>query len=71
MSKGPQGRVSHYMVDCHLAGGAKESFPIRASSESEAIREAKIHAPQLQPTHFAVRAVARKGDTIIYRSENA
>ena len=78
MPKGRQDqRMSHYMVDCFYPdkgqsdGFRKESFPIKISSESEAISEAKRTAFGKKPHHFHVRAVARKGDTDIYRSEYA
>jgi hypothetical protein len=69
MPKGPQ--VSHYMVDYELADGAKHSFHIKAGSEAEAIREAQRFAPLKNPVRYAVRAVARSGDAIIYRSDDA
>ena len=78
MPKGPQDqRVSHYMVDCFYAdkgqsdGFRKESFPIKISSESEAINKAKRTAFGKKPHHFHVRAMGRKGDVVIYSSEYA
>jgi hypothetical protein len=69
--------MSHYMVDCfypdkgQFDGFRKDSFPIKASNESEAISEAMRVTIGMKPHHFHVRAVALKGDTVIYRSENA
>jgi len=69
MPKEPQGqRESQYMVDCFYAdkdqsdGFRKESFPIKISSESEAINAAKRAAFGKKPHHFHVRAIGRKGD---------
>jgi hypothetical protein len=65
------------MVDCFYPGKGqsdafrKESFPIKGSSESDAINTAKRTAFGKKPHHFHVRAIGRKGDTVIYSSEFA
>ena len=76
MPKGRQGqRPSDYVVDCFYSdkgpsdGFRKESFPIKGSSESEAINEAKRTAFGKKPHHFHVRAVGHRIDTVIYSSE--
>ena len=78
MPKGSQGqRVSHYMVDCFYpekgqsVGFRKESFPIKASSETEAINRSKRTAFGKKPHHFHVCTIGRKGDVVIYSSEYA
>ena len=78
MRKGHHGqRMSQYMVDCFYPDKGqsdcfrKESFPIELSSESDAINRAKRTAFGKKPHHFHVRAVGRKGDTVIYSSEYA
>jgi hypothetical protein len=69
--------MPHYMMDKFYRdasrpdGVRKESCRIAASSDSEAIREAKMVAIAETPDHFRLRIVARKGDTIIYRSTDA
>jgi hypothetical protein len=58
-----------YPDSMQFDGFRKESFRVVASSESEAIKEAEIAAIVAKPHHFRVRAIARKGDTVIYRSD--
>jgi len=65
------------MVDCFYpekgqsVGFRKESFPIKASSETEAINRSKRTAFGKKPHHFHVCTIGRKGDVVIYSSEYA
>jgi len=67
--------MAHYMMDCFSdTGGNRNVSPddsrrIVASTDPEAISEAQGVASWLRPTRFHVRAVARRGDRVIYRSD--
>jgi len=65
------------MVDCfypdkgHFDGFREENYPIKVSSEAQAISEAKRTAFGKRPHHFHVRAIGSAGEIVVYRSENA
>lgn len=66
--------MPHYMMNCfypeadHVDGLRKDSKPIVASDDAEAIKESQKVAIWAKPEFFQVRLVARKGDEVIYDS---
>jgi hypothetical protein len=73
----PRAPKSHYMVDVFRPepgrpdGFPAESYVIKASSETEAVQEAKATVAWHKPAYFHVRKIARSGESVIYRSEDA
>jgi hypothetical protein len=72
----PKKPHTHYMVDCfvpdsaHVDGYRTIPLHIIATSDLQAISEAKNGALQYNPHHIHIRAVTRQGDRIFYRSED-
>jgi hypothetical protein len=64
-----------YVVDCFYQDGdlgfRRESFHIDAASDDEALAESLFFGPARNPHHWQLRAVRRKGDTVIYRSSES
>jgi hypothetical protein len=69
--------MPHYMVDVYgpdshgLNRRPSESFRVVASTDDEAIREARTHCSYRECIFFRVRIVARAGDRVIYDSRSA
>lgn len=66
--------MSHFMMDCYFPdvtkpdGVTRDSVPIKALDEHEAIEEAKRVAIWKKPVRFDVRIVSRAGDQVIFNS---
>jgi len=66
--------MSRFMMDCYFPDVTKrdglvcEAVPIKATSDQEAIAEAKRVAIWKNPVRFDVRSVNRGGDKTIFAS---
>ena len=68
--------MPHYMMDRYFRDHTKadqvrrESAPIKATSDDQAISEAKLFGPLNGSLWFEVRRVEQKGEKVLYSSKD-